>query len=89
MQWISSSVPIPKKFRPERVVIGPARCCSDGERYFLKDGGLEDALGPEKRYTPAVQHESLGQRFPRKNVTELGDAVGQPIEGRTSHSRIV
>ena len=63
----------------ERVVVGPARRRSDGERK-LHDGRLEDPLLADERDANAVQHEALGEQLPGEDIAVRIDLNGEPIE---------
>ena len=63
----------------ERVVVGPTRRRSDGERQ-VHDRRFEDPLLADERHANAVQPEALREQLPRQDIAVRIDLNGEPIE---------
>ncbi len=80
MAWIRPAVGVEQQsIGSERVVLGPARRRSDGERQ-LHHRRIENPLLADERHANAVQHQAHREQLPREDIAVRIDLNGKPIE---------
>ena len=85
MARIGSAIPVPKEIvGAYRIVIRPLGGGRNG-KWCLHQGGFEDSLRANDRYTSLIKFELFNENRTRNNVSMYRDLSSKPIKDRSSN----